>query len=101
MKISTPITALVAAGTATGTAIPRAATSDQLCAGAAYQQDGQSYCRPVQQINYQRAGMSGNYSEVVSMDQETGECQFQTHDFSGPLAPFNEAVSCLHPTNPT
>jgi hypothetical protein len=48
--------------------------------------------RPVQRITYQNVGASGQYNEVVSMDQETGECKFAPRNISGPLAPFNEPV---------
>ncbi|KAK3310629.1 putative TOS1-like glycosyl hydrolase-domain-containing protein [Chaetomium strumarium] len=51
--------------------------------------------RQVQRITYANVGASGQYNEVVSMDQETGECRFAPRNISGPLAPFNEPLS-LH-----
>ncbi|KAK5658765.1 hypothetical protein OQA88_1576 [Cercophora sp. LCS_1] len=70
-------------------------TSQQLCAGKSFQENGNWYCQPVNRITYNNVGSSGEYQEVVSMNQETGECEFRPRKFSGPLAPFNEPMS-LH-----
>lgn len=73
--------------------VVRGTASSQLCAGSSFEEGGNWYCRPVNRITYQNVGTSGVYNEVVSMDQQTGNCEFRPKQFSGPLAPFNEPVS--------
>ncbi|KAJ4296076.1 target of Sbf [Collariella sp. IMI 366227] len=55
-----------------------------------FQEQGISYCNPVQGITYENMGSSGQYNEVIDMDDQSGECKFAPRQFSGPLAPFNE-----------
>ncbi|KAK0657400.1 putative TOS1-like glycosyl hydrolase-domain-containing protein [Cercophora newfieldiana] len=88
------IPALAVISTAHAVAIARGATSsDQLCAGKSFQENGNWYCQPVSHITYQDFGASGGeYQDVVHMDQRTGACEFKTRKFSGPLAPFNEPM---------
>ncbi|KAK4235004.1 putative TOS1-like glycosyl hydrolase-domain-containing protein [Achaetomium macrosporum] len=70
-------------------------THKQLCQGTSHEENGNWYCRQVQRITYENIGASGQYNEVVSMDQQTGDCEFAVRNVSGPLAPFNEPLS-LH-----
>ncbi|KAK1755055.1 putative TOS1-like glycosyl hydrolase-domain-containing protein [Echria macrotheca] len=70
-------------------------SSQQLCAGMSFQEGGNWYCRPVDSITYTNVGTSGQYDEVVKMDDTTGKCETQPRSFSGPMAPFNEPMS-LH-----
>lgn len=87
---------LVMAGTAHGTVVPRGSSpSQQLCQGTSSKEQGNWYCQKVQRVTYTNTGKSGQYNEVISMDQTTGKCQFGPRQFSGPLAPFNEPVSVL------
>jgi hypothetical protein len=95
MKMKTDIIVgmLAMANAANGIIIPNgASTSEQLCKGTSFNEKGNWYCREVSQIAYQGVGTSGQYKEVISMDQKTGACQFANKQFSGPLAPFNEPV---------
>ncbi|KAK4035404.1 hypothetical protein C8A01DRAFT_17933 [Parachaetomium inaequale] len=73
--------------------------SQQLCQGTATEEHGNRYCQKVQRITYQNMGISGLYSQVISMDQGTGECTFAPREFSGPLGPFGEPLS-LHLRGP-
>jgi threonine aldolase len=82
-----------AIGAVNAAVVARGTSSDQLCAGKSFQENGNWYCQPVHHITYQNVGVKGEYQDVVSMDQQTGACEFKTREFSGPLAPFNEPVS--------
>ena len=74
--------------------VARATTSQENCAGVSFDQGGNWFCRAVGQVTYANGGQpAGQYSQVVSMDQTSGQCQFGEKKYSGPLAPFNEPVS--------
>ncbi|KAK0734402.1 putative TOS1-like glycosyl hydrolase-domain-containing protein [Lasiosphaeria miniovina] len=88
------LTTILASASATGAVVSRAATSQDLCAKTSYQQNGNWFCTPVQQITYTNLGGSGTYNDVVGISA-TGQCEFQPKAYSGPLAPFNEQLS-LH-----
>ncbi|GAB1310863.1 target of Sbf [Madurella fahalii] len=92
---------LAAGGIANGavTMIRAALESEQFCNGTVVSEKGNLYCGLVSQIVYKNVGLEGQYNEVVSMNQQTGECQFSPRKFSGPLAPFNEPLS-LHIRGP-
>lgn len=84
----------LAVGTASAAVIGRStSTSQQLCAGKSFQENGNWYCQPVHHITYSNVGTAGEYQEVSNMNQETGQCEFRPKAYSGPLAPFNEPVS--------
>ncbi|SPQ18636.1 ae76cd03-b6bf-497b-81d4-32f3bc7c4049 [Thermothielavioides terrestris] len=70
-------------------------STQQACQGTRQEEQGNWYCRQVQHVTYENMVNSGQYSEVVSMDQQTGDCKFANRSFSGPLAPFDEPLS-LH-----
>jgi len=97
MKSTAAAAFLAFAVAARAAVVARGTASSQLCAGSSFEESGNWYCRPVHRITYQNVGTSGVYNEVVSMDQQTGNCEFRPKQFSGPLAPFNEPVS-LTPT---
>ncbi|KAL2136291.1 hypothetical protein VTI74DRAFT_4526 [Chaetomium olivicolor] len=85
---------LVMANTARTAAGPRSPpTSQQFCQGKTFQEQGNSYCKSVQRVTYESVGISGQYKEVVSMNDRSGDCQFAPRQFSGPLAPFNKPLS--------
>ena len=67
----------------------------QLCEGTEKQDKGNTYCQKVRRISYENMGKAGSYKyeQVVSMDQETGDCKFEPAVFSGPIAPFDSPVS--------
>lgn len=67
-------------------------SSAQLCQGVNNLEQGISYCREVKRITFQNVGSSGQYSAVTGMDQQTGNCTFASHSFSGPLGPIDEPV---------
>ncbi|KAK3341073.1 putative TOS1-like glycosyl hydrolase-domain-containing protein [Lasiosphaeria hispida] len=97
MKIDNVGLALLAsAASATGAAVAsRAVASQQLCQGKSFEENGNFYCKAVQHIVYNDVGAAGEYKQVTYMDQSTGDCRFESKQFSGPLAPFNEPMS-LH-----
>ncbi|KAK0731131.1 putative TOS1-like glycosyl hydrolase-domain-containing protein [Lasiosphaeris hirsuta] len=97
MKIDKVGLALLAsAADTTGAAVvSRAVTSRQLCQGKSFEENGNYYCKAVQHIVYNDVGAAGEYKQVTYMDQNSGECRFESKPFSGPLAPFNEPMS-LH-----
>lgn len=95
MKIKTVAAMLVMVGTAQSVA-RGSSPSEQLCEGTAFEEKGNWYCQKVQRVTYQNIGKSGQYKEVVGMNQQTGACEFAPRQFSGPLAPFNEPVSVFN-----
>lgn len=90
-----PITVMLATAVAAQSAVAfrGSSPSTQLCQGTAFEEKGNWYCQKVQRVTYQNMGKSGQYNEVVSMDQQAGTCKFAPRQFSGPLAPFNEPVN--------
>ncbi|KAK4246880.1 hypothetical protein C7999DRAFT_15053 [Corynascus novoguineensis] len=68
-------------------------SSQKLCQGTAAEEKGNWDCQKVQRIIYENVGRPGHYSQVVGMDQTTGECVFTSREYSVPLAPFSEPVS--------
>jgi hypothetical protein len=84
-----------AIGAVNAAVVARGTSSDQLCAGKSFQENGNWYCQPVHHITYQNVGVKGEYQDVVNMDQRTGACEFKKREFFGPLAPFNEPVSVV------
>ena len=93
-KLTTAMLAMAGAVYAAA-APPSYSSYKTLCEGTEKQDKGNLYCQKVQRIAYQNVGKGGSYDyeEVVSMDQETGDCKFAPAVFSGPLAPFNSPVS--------
>ena len=93
---STAAIALLASaiGSASGNPVNARTPSGELCNGSAHQDQGNWYCRPVHHIIYENVGRSGQFDEVTRMDQGSGTCSKSPKGFSGPLAPFNEPVSC-------
>ena len=75
------------------------ASSDELCANTKTYEDGDYYCQNVDQVIYTNVASSGEYMEVVYMDEETGECRFAdvNRTFEGEMAPFDEPVSLSSP----
>lgn len=72
---------------------PSYSNSQKLCEGKQITEKGNTYCQKVQRISYENmAKERGSYNQVVSMDQETGDCKFMPATFSGPLAPFDDPV---------
>lgn len=69
--------------------------ADELCKDHKTMEDGDYYCQKVDQIIYNNVSNTGEYKEVVYMNQDTGECRFAevNRTFSGEMAPFNEPVS--------
>lgn len=92
MKITTGAALLASAGLARAAAIADRETSQALCGQKAYQEGGNWYCQAVGHITYTNVGASGEYDDVVHMDQNIGNCLKAKRPFSGPLAPFNEQV---------
>ncbi|PMD38099.1 hypothetical protein L207DRAFT_61110 [Hyaloscypha variabilis F] len=66
-----------------------------LCAKGKQELGGNWFCQPVQAIQYSNVGSSGSYHQITDMNSQTGSCQYQLKQYSGPLAPLNEEVS-LH-----
>lgn len=53
---------------------------------------GNYFCSAVKQIKYDGLDIPGSYRAVKHMDN-SGACTFETKDYSGPIAPFDEEVS--------
>jgi hypothetical protein len=97
MKTETIAAMMAVIGRAQSAAMLRGPSpSEKLCQGTAFEEKGNWYCQKVQRVTYQNIGKSGQYNEVVGMDQKTGACEFAPRQFSGPLAPFNEPVSTFN-----
>jgi hypothetical protein len=61
-----------------------------LCAKGKQELGGNWFCQPVQAIQYSNVGSSGSYHQITDMNSQTGSCQYQLKQYSGPLAPLNE-----------
>lgn len=55
--------------------------------------DGNYYCDEVSKIIYKNVGFSGSYSDISSMDEDSGDCSSSTLSFSGTLSPLDEELS--------
>ena len=64
-----------------------------LCGNGKEELGGNWFCQPVKAIQYHNVGSSGSYHQITGMDSQTGSCQYQLKQYSGPLAPLNEEVS--------
>jgi hypothetical protein len=64
-----------------------------LCAKGKQELGGNWFCQPVQAIQYSNVGSSGSYHQITDMNSQTGSCQYQLKQYSGPLAPLNEEAS--------
>ncbi|KAK3996815.1 putative TOS1-like glycosyl hydrolase-domain-containing protein [Cladorrhinum sp. PSN332] len=79
-----------AATTAAGRARRDSTAQDSVCDV----EDGNRYCAPVSHVRYKvNVNSAGSYREVINMNMNTGQCDFQDKKYSGPLAPFNEPIS--------
>lgn len=95
MRVSAGV-ALLVAGIAQATVLPRATAAQDLCQGHSVKEAGNWYCQPVTQITYTNVGKVGSYDEVSFMDPTTGQCDFAKKEVSSPIAPFDEGVSELY-----
>lgn len=64
----------------------------------ATEQGGNWYGSAVDKIMYSGFGKSGSYSKVTNMYPS---CETSEHEYSGPLSPFDEEVSCQSATRLT
>jgi hypothetical protein len=61
---------------------------------ACTEEDGNSYCQPVNAITYTSVGGQGSYNRIIDMDSTSGSCSSTPYGYSGSLAPLNEEVCC-------
>jgi Glycine-rich protein domain (DUF2403) len=79
----------ITAGAAVAAAI--SGTNAQACAaGSAKEIGGNWYCDAVKAITYSDFGSTGSYNKITSMDG--GNCQSESFDYSGALAPLDGEV---------
>lgn len=83
MRLSSPLLATLAAALA---AAPALADNCQFIGG-------NTYCNAVSAVQYNALGFAGSYSDVVSMDESSCQCQQAPLSFSGALAPLDEELS--------
>ncbi|KAI0015230.1 putative TOS1-like glycosyl hydrolase-domain-containing protein [Xylariomycetidae sp. FL0641] len=63
------------------------------CANSVQDPLGNYFCPgAVKQIKYSGLDIPGKYRAVASMD-DSGTCSFKDHDYSGPIAPYDEGLS--------
>jgi Tos1-like cell wall protein len=67
------------------------ATAFQQCSGSAKNEGGNWFCGAVDHILYSNVGHPGTYKAVSHMGSD-GSCKYESKEFSGPLAPYNEEV---------
>ncbi len=67
------------------------ASALQQCTGTAQNEGGNWFCGAVDQILYSNVGHPGTYKAVSHMGKD-GSCNYDSQEFSGPLAPYNEEV---------
>lgn len=67
------------------------ASALQQCTGSAKNEGGNWFCGAVDHILYSNVGHPGTYKAVSHMGSD-GSCKYESKDFSGPLAPYNEEV---------
>jgi hypothetical protein len=53
---------------------------------------GNSYCNPVEGIEYDNVGNAGSYNQIIDMPPD-GHCKSKPRSFSGPISPLDEEVS--------
>jgi len=53
---------------------------------------GNSYCTPVQRIEYNGVGGTGSYKKVTKMVEDSGACSFAPQSYTGSMSPMNEEV---------
>ncbi|PQE20144.1 hypothetical protein CJF30_00001454 [Rutstroemia sp. NJR-2017a BBW] len=63
-------------------------TSTNACADIS----GNSYCNPVEGIEYDNVGTAGSYNQIIDMPPD-GHCKSKPRPFSGPISPLDEEVS--------
>lgn len=54
---------------------------------------GNSYCSPVQRIEYNGVGGTGSYKKVTNMPEDSQTCSFAPQSYTGSMSPMNEEVS--------
>ncbi|KAH7375642.1 TOS1 protein [Plectosphaerella cucumerina] len=70
------------------------ATAFQQCSGSAKNEGGNWFCGAVDHILYSNVGHPGTYKAVSHMGSD-GSCKYESKEFSGPLAPYNEELTAL------
>ncbi|ORY55452.1 TOS1 protein, partial [Pseudomassariella vexata] len=69
------------------------------CGIHSFEEGGNWFCQAVNKIAYDSLNVAGSYKAVSHMDSN-GACNFETKEYSGSIAPFDEELS-VHIRGPT